>query len=58
MKTYKCPDCGADVKDWREFVKKFPELAAKEEFEKPFECVGFRCGKRWKTEEILPNQEA
>lgn len=55
MLNLKCPCCGADLKDWREFVVKYPELAAEDEFEKPFECVGFRCGKRFKTEEILPN---
>lgn len=46
-----CPDCGADLKDWRNFSAK---LLVDEE--KPFECVGFRCGKRWKTEEILPTE--
>ena len=25
--------------------------------EKPFECVEFRCGKRWGEEEILQKEE-
>lgn len=54
----KCPDCGAILKDWREFVARNPQHAAENEKETPFECAGRTCGKRWKTEEILPNQEA
>lgn len=48
-----CPDCGADLKDWRNFSQKSPL-----DEEKPFECVGFRCGKRWETAEILPKEKA
>ena len=43
----KCPDCGAILKDWRTFSEK-SEIDKK----KPFECVGFRCGKRWSEEEL------
>lgn len=56
MCDYKCPACGADMKDWRAFIAKHGP-SCPEEAEKPFECVGFRCGKRWKTEEILQNRE-
>lgn len=58
IKNYKCPDCGADLSDWREFVTKNPQFAIEGEKERPFECSGRTCGKRWKTEEILQNQEA
>lgn len=56
MQRIKCPCCGADVKDWREFVKNHPKLAADGEAEKPFQCVGFRCGKRFSEAEILQKQ--
>ena len=55
--SYHCPNCQSIVKDWREFVKNYPELAADGEIEKPFECVAFRCGKRWSLKEILRNEE-
>lgn len=35
------------MKDWRHFLEK-SEL----DKVKPFECVGFRCGKRWSEEEL------
>ena len=54
--NYSCPSCGAVLKDWREFVKNYPDLAAEGEIEKPFECVAFRCSKRWKYEEILQSE--
>lgn len=43
-----CPDCGSVLKDWRRFSEK-----SEIDKVKPFECTGFRCGKRWKYEEIL-----
>lgn len=58
MITHNCPSCGATLKDWRGFVEKNPQHAEENEKETPFECVGFRCGKRWKTEEILPKENA
>lgn len=48
MTNFKCPDCGADLKDWRTFSEK-----SDIDKEKPFECVGFRCGKRWELVEVL-----
>ena len=47
----RCPECGAVLKDWREF-------SAKDEIDKvkPFECTGFRCGKRWSEAEILKGE--
>lgn len=56
MQRLKCPCCGADVKDWREFVKNHPKLAVAGEAEKPFQCVGFRCGKRFSETEILQGE--
>lgn len=56
MKNLKCPTCGADLSDWREFVAKNPQFAIEGEKERPFECSGRTCGKRWKTEEILQNE--
>lgn len=50
--NFKCPDCGAILKDWRKFSEK-----SDIDKEKPFECVGFRCGKRWDEEEILQKEE-
>ncbi|WP_427834862.1 hypothetical protein ACQP35_02405 [Actinobacillus pleuropneumoniae] len=49
----KCPDCGADMKDWRKFSEK-----SDIDKEKPFECVGFRCGKRWGEEELGVSDES
>lgn len=57
MDYYNCPSCGATLKDWREFVVKNPQYTLEGEKERPFECSGRTCGKRWKTEEILPIQE-
>ena len=44
---YRCPACGAVLKDWREFSEK-----SEIDKTKPFECTGFRCGKRWSEEEL------
>lgn len=44
---YRCPACGAVLKDWREFSEKSGIDKIK-----PFECTGFRCGKRWNEEEM------
>lgn len=52
-----CPYCGAILKDWRRFVANYPELAAEGEKDKPFECTGFRCGKRWDFEAVLQQEE-
>ena len=41
------PACGAVLKDWREFSEK-----SEIDKIKPFECTGFRCGKRWSEEEL------
>ncbi|MCK3656425.1 hypothetical protein A4G19_11950 [Pasteurellaceae bacterium Macca] len=49
---YKCPDCGADMSDWRSFPEKTEIDKAR-----PFECSGFRCGKRWSEEEIINLQD-
>lgn len=57
MSSYYCPNCQSIVKDWREFVKNYPDLAAEGEIDKPFECVAFRCGKRWSEEEVLKKGE-
>lgn len=46
-----CPDCGSVLKDWRDFSEK-----SEIDKVKPFECTGFRCGKRWKYEEILQSE--
>lgn len=48
IKLWKCPECGADMKDWR-------NSAAKDEKDKvtPFVCMGFRCGKRFTEEHIM-----
>ncbi|MDY5107447.1 MAG: hypothetical protein SPE78_10065 [Actinobacillus minor] len=46
-----CPDCGSVLKDWRDFSEK-----SEIDKIKPFECTGFRCGKRWKYEEILQSE--
>lgn len=48
IRLWKCPDCGADMKDWR-------NSTAKDELDKtkPFECTGFRCGKRFSETEIM-----
>lgn len=35
----------------------YPELAAEGEKDKPFECTGFRCGKRWDFEAVLQQEE-
>lgn len=43
----KCPACGADMKDWRDFSEK-----SEIDKVKPFECTGFRCGKRWSENEL------
>ena len=51
MCLLKCPACGADMKDWRDFSEK-----SEIDKVKPFECTGFRCGKRWKYEEILQSE--
>lgn len=51
MEHYKCPDCGADLLDWRNFSEKTPL-----DEEKPFECTGFRCDKRWNEQEILQRE--
>ncbi|MDD6911586.1 MAG: hypothetical protein PUJ00_10495 [Actinobacillus minor] len=48
MVNYSCPSCGAVLKDWRRFSEK-----SEVDKVKPFECTSFRCGKRWKYEEIL-----
>lgn len=56
MKQWKCPCCGADMKDWRSFVATYPELAVADEVKKPFQCVGFRCGKRFDETEILQGE--
>lgn len=53
MIKLKCPACGADMSDWRNFPEK-TEI----DKEKPFECSGFRCGKRWTEEEILQGAES
>lgn len=42
-----CLDCGAVLKDWRNFIEK-----SEIDKIKPFECTGFRCGKRWSEEEV------
>lgn len=47
MADYKCPSCGSALKDWRKFLEK-SEL----DKEKPFECVGFKCGNRWSLSDI------
>lgn len=49
----KCPECGADMKDWRSY-------SAKDEIDKikPFECTGLRCGKRWNEEELGVSNES
>ena len=47
MTDYKCPSCGSALKDWRQFLEK----SALDE-QKPFECVGFKCGKRWSLNDI------
>lgn len=47
-----CPHCGATLKDWREFVVKNPQYALEGEKERPFECTGRTCGKRWALDEI------
>lgn len=47
MKLWKCPDCGADMKDWRTFDDK-----SALDKDKPFECTGFRCGKRFTEKEV------
>lgn len=52
MCLLKCPACGADMKDWRDFSEK-----SEIDKIKPFECTGFRCGKRWGLTEILQNEE-
>lgn len=52
MNLLKCPPCGADMKDWRHFSEKSELDKAK-----PFECVGFRCGKRWSEEELKQRVE-
>lgn len=53
MKNFKCPDCGADLLDWRHFndaIMKTPD-------EYDFECTARTCGKRYQREEILQKQE-
>lgn len=44
---YRCPACGAVLKDWRAFSEK-----SEIDKIKPFECTGFRCGMRWREEEV------
>lgn len=51
-KNFKCPDCGADVLDWRHFSEKSPL-----DEQKPFECTGFKCGKRWEWMEIWQKEQ-
>lgn len=51
IKNYKCPDCGADLLDWRHFnrdVLRGPDG-------NDFECAGRLCGKQWEAEDILQN---
>lgn len=52
MVSYSCPSCGSVLKDWRDFSEK-----SEIDKIKPFECTGFRCGKRWGLTEILQNEE-
>ncbi|MWQ29656.1 hypothetical protein F9861_10925 [Glaesserella parasuis] len=47
MSNYFCPNCHAVLKDWRRFSEK-SEINK----EKPFECTGLKCGKRWSEEEL------
>lgn len=48
MLNEKCPECGAVLKDWRNFMEK-----SEIDHQKPFECTGFRCGKRFSEEYIM-----
>lgn len=45
----KCPCCGADMKDWRNYAEKDGVDRIK-----LFECTGFRCSKRWAENELEP----
>ncbi|EER47573.1 hypothetical protein AM305_07828 [Actinobacillus minor NM305] len=47
VRLLKCPACGADMKDWSDFSEK-----SEIDKIKPFECTGFRCGKRWAEDEL------
>ncbi|WP_443090848.1 hypothetical protein ACTUM7_06560 [Basfia succiniciproducens] len=49
----KCPSCGADLLDWRNY-------SPKDEIDKikPFECTGLHCGKRWSEEELGVRNES
>ena len=49
----KCPFCGSVLKDWRNFSEK-----SEIDKEKPFECTGYRCGKRWTEKEIKEFEES
>ncbi|MWQ47697.1 hypothetical protein GFL04_08330 [Glaesserella parasuis] len=45
--SYFCPNCQSILKDWRRFSEK-SEINK----EKPFECTGLKCTKRWSEKEL------
>lgn len=49
MNSYKCPDCGADLLDWRHFN----DAVLKNRDGNDFECTGRTCGKQYLRDEIL-----
>lgn len=49
IKNYKCPDCGADLLDWRHFN----DAVLKDSDGNDFECTGRTCGKQYHRDNIL-----